>query len=177
MIRLILFFLIIPLIAYSDKHIPYYKSLAHDESWLRHYPENQDLSNQTEKFLLTEENMPVKVIEEFQNSWSDYTDWFRIELFNGIQGWIAHNQLSKKRTLLLLEDTKLYAFKSYDPESPFTIQKGLILAPKIVNLLEVDEEMLKISIPEGKKSPIKGWIPLDERVWGVSNTETQFIND
>ena len=49
MIRLILFLLIFPLIAYSDKHIPYYKSLAHDESWLRHYPENQDLSKQTEK--------------------------------------------------------------------------------------------------------------------------------
>ena len=177
MIRLILFLLIFPLIAYSDKHIPYYKSLAHDESWLRHYPENQDLSKQTEKFLLTEENMPVKIIEEFQNSWSSYTDWYRIELFNGIQGWIAHNQLSKKRTLLVLEDTELYALKSYDPESIMTIQKGLILAPKIVNLLEINETMVKISIPEGKKSSIKGWIPIDKRLWGVSNTETQFIND
>ena len=163
MIRLILYFLILPLIAYADKHIPYYKSLAHDESWLRHYPENQDLSKQTEKFLLTEENMPVKIIEEFQNSWSSYTDWYRIELFNGIQGWIAHNQLSKKRTLLVLEDTELYALKSYDPESLLTIQKGLILAPKIVYLLEVNETMVKISIPEGKKSLIKGWIPIDKR--------------
>ena len=78
MIRLVLFFLLLPLTAYSDKHIPYYKSLVHDESWLRHYPENQDLKKQTEKFLLTEENMPVKVIEEFRNSWSSYTDWYRI---------------------------------------------------------------------------------------------------
>ena len=68
-----LLFLVLPLTAYSEKHIPYYKSLAHDESWLRHYPENQDLNKQTEKFLLTEENMPVKVIEEFRNSWSSYT--------------------------------------------------------------------------------------------------------
>ena len=177
MIRLILFLLIFPLIAYSDKHIPYYKSLAHDESWLRHYPENQDLKKQTEKFLLTEENMPVKVIEEFQNNWSDYTDWYRIELFNGIQGWIAHNQLSKKRTLLVLKDTKLYALKSYDPDSWLTIQKGLILAPKIVNLLEVDETMVKISVPRGKKSSIKGWIPLDNGVWGVSNKELQPLYD
>ena len=99
MIRLIFFLLIFPLIAYSDKHIPYYKSLAHDESWLRHYPENQDLSKQTEKFLLTEENMPVKVIEEFQNSWSSYTDWYRIELFNGIQGVGLHIISYLKREL------------------------------------------------------------------------------
>ena len=58
-----------------------------------------------------------------------------------------------------------------------TIQKGLILAPKIVNLLEVNDTMVKISIPEGKKSSIKGWIPMDKRVWGVSNSETQSIND
>ena len=177
MFRLVLLFLVLPLTAYSDKHIPYYKSLAHDESWLRHYPENQDLKKQTEKFLLTEENMPVKVIEEFRNSWSSYTDWYRIELFNGIQGWIAHNQLSKKRTLLILEDIELYALKSYDPESWMTIQKGVILAPKIVNLLEVKETMVKVSIPEGNKSSIKGWIPIDDRLWGVSDKETQILND
>ena len=114
MFRLVLLFLVLPLTAYSDKHIPYYKSLAHDKSWLRHYPENQDLNKQTEKFLLTEENMPVKVIEEFRNSWSSYTDWYRIELFNGIQGWIAHNQLSKKRTLLILKDIELYAEFKWD---------------------------------------------------------------
>ena len=169
MIRLLLFFLILPLTAYPDKHVPYYKSLAHDESWLRHYPENQDLSKQTEKFLLTEENMPVKVIEEFQNSWSDYIDWYRIELFNGIQGWIAHNQLSKKRTILVLEDTELYALKSDDPESFMTIQKGYILAPKILDLLEVNETMVKIRITQGKNSSIKGWIPNDKRIWGISN--------
>ena len=177
MIRLILFFLIVPLISYSDKHIPYFKSLAHDESWLRHYPENQELNKQTEKFLLVEENMPVKVIEEYRNSWSSYTDWYRIELFNGIQGWIAHNQLSKKRTLLVLENIELYALKSYDPKSWMTIQKGLILAPKIVNLLEVNETMLKISIPEGNKSSIKGWIPKDDRIWGLSYKEIQTLND
>ena len=170
-------FLVLPLTAYSDKHIPYYKSLAHDESWLRHYPENQDLNKQTEKFLLTEENMPVKVIEEFRNSWSSYTDWYRIELFNGIQGWIAHNQLSKKRTLLILKDIELYALKSYDPESWMTIQKVVILAPKIVNLLEVKETMVKVSIPEGNKASIKAWIPIDGRLWGVSAKETQILND
>ena len=79
--------------------------------------------------------------------------------------------------MLVLEDTELYALRSYDPKSLLTIQKGLILAPKIVNLLEVNERMVKISIPEGKKSSIKGWIPIDKRLWGVSNTETQFIND
>ena len=72
---------------------------------------------------------------------------------------------------------KLYALKSYDPESWMTIQKGVILAPKIVNLLEVKETMVKVSIPEGNKSSVKGWIPIDDRLWGVSNKETQILND
>ena len=78
---------------------------------------------------------------------------------------------------MVLEDTKLYALKSYDPDSWLTIQKGLILAPKIVNLLEVDETMVKISVPRGKKSSIKGWIPLNNGVWGVSNKELKLLYD
>ena len=79
--------------------------------------------------------------------------------------------------MLILEDIELYALKSYDPESLMTIQKGLIQAPKIVNLLEVKETMVKISIPEGNKSSVKGWIPIDDRLWGVSNNEIQIFND
>ena len=79
--------------------------------------------------------------------------------------------------MLILEDIELYALKSYDPESWKTIQKGVILAPKIVNLLEVKETMVKVSIPEGNKSSIKGWIPIDNRLWGVSNNEIQISND
>ncbi len=52
-----------------------------------------------------------------------------------------------------------------------------ILAPKIVNLLDVKETMVKISIPEGNKSSVKGWIPIDDRLWGVSDKETQILND
>ena len=162
-----------PLASLADSHIPYYKSLSKNESWLRHYPDIQDFKEQTEKFFLTQKGMPIKVIEEHQSEGSKYIDWFRVQLFNNIQGWIHHTQLSRKRTLLVLKDTELYALKSTNPNSLFTIQKGEILSPKIVNLLEVTPSMFKISILSGKRNEIKGWIPRDERVWGDNAKELE----
>ena len=162
-----------PLASLADSHIPYYKSLSKNESWLRHYPDIQDFKEQTEKFFLTQKGMAVKVIEEHQSVGSKYIDWYRIELFNGIQCWIYHTQLTRKRSLLILKDTELYAFKSTSPDSWLTIQKGEILSPKIVNLLEVTPTMFKISTISGKRNEIKGWIPRDERVWGDNPKELE----
>ena len=168
---LILFFL--PFSIFADNHLPYYKSLSKNESWLRHYPDLQDFKQQTEKFFLTQKGMAVKVIEEHQSIGSNYIDWYRVELFNGIQGWMYHNQLTRKRSLLVLEDTELYAFKSTNPDSWLTIQKGEILSPKIVNLLEVTPSMFKVSISIGKRNEVKGWIPRDKRVWGDDPKEVE----
>ena len=169
----ILIFLLIPYFAFADKHFPYHKSLSKSESWLRHYPDLRDFKEQTEKFFLTHKGMPVKVIEEYQSVGNNYIDWYRIELFNGIKGWIYHNQLTRKRTLLILENTELYALNSYDPDSLLTILKGEILAPKTVDLLEVTPQMFKVSISISDRKEIKGWIPRDDRVWGDDLKETQ----
>ena len=168
-----IFLLIFPFTILADSHIPYYKSLSKNESWLRHYPNLQDFKEQTEKFLLIQKGMPVKVIQEHQSIGSDYIDWYKIEIFNGIQGWIYHTQLTRKRSLIVLENTELYATKSKDPNSFFTIKKGKILSPKIVNLLEVTPSMYKISIPIGKRKEIKGWISRDKRVWGSNPMELE----
>ena len=166
MLKFILVFLLIPQFVFADKHVPYYKSLSKTESWLRHYPDLRDFKEQTEKFFLTHKGMPVKVIKEYQSVGNNYIDWYRIELFNGIKGWIYHSQLTQKRTLLILEDTELYALNSYDPDSLLTIQKGKILGPKTVDLLEVTPEMFKVSININDRKEIKGWIPRDNRIWG-----------
>ena len=60
--------------------------------------------------MLTERGMPVKVLRNF-NAGGNITEWYQVELFNGITGWIYHNQLSKKRKLLLKEDKNLYRMK------------------------------------------------------------------
>jgi len=172
LIRLLIL-LFIPFFAFADKHFPYYKSLSKSESWLRHYPDLRDFKEQTEKFFLTHKGMPVKVIQEHQSVGNSYIDWYQIELFNGIKGWIYHNQLNRKRTLLVLRDTELYALNSYDPESLLTVLKGEILAPKTVDLLEVTPEMFKISISISDRKEIKGWIPRDNRVWGDDSNEIQ----
>ena len=117
--------------------------------------------------------MPVKVIEEYQSVGNSYIDWYRIELFNGIKGWIYHNQLSRKRTLLVLEDTEIYALNSYDTESWLTILKGEILSPKTVDLLEVTPKMFKVSISVSDRKKINGWILRDNRVWGDDPKEIQ----
>ena len=77
-----------------------------------------------------------------------------------------HTQLTRQRTLLILEDTELYAFNSSEPNSWLTIQKGEIQSPKTVKLLEVSSSMFKVSIARGKNNEIQGWIPRDQRVWG-----------
>lgn len=86
---------------------------------------------------------------------------------------VYHNQLTRKRTLLILEDTELYALNSSDPDSWLTIQKGEILAPKTVDLLEVTPEMFKVSIYISERKEIKGWIPRDHRVWGDDPKDIQ----
>ena len=176
MIKIFFIFFLLPLTIFANHHIPYYKSLSNSESWLRHYPDLKDFKEQTEKFFLAQKGMPIKVIEEHQSIGSNYIDWYRIEIFNGIQGWIYHNQLSRKRSLLILEDTELYVLSSMDPSSFLTIQKGEIKSPKIVNILEVTPSMIKINIPLVGRSEIKGWIPRDGRVWGddPKDLETDF---
>ena len=125
MIKFILIFPLIPQFIFADKHVPYYESLSKTESWLRHYPDRRDFKEQTEKFFLTQKGMPVKVIQEHQSVGTNFIDWYRIELFNGIQGWIFHTQLTSKRTLMVLEDTELFEFSTqhFDNDS-YRIIKG-----------------------------------------------------
>ena len=174
MIKFILIFLLIPQFIFADKHVPYYKSLSKTESWLRHYPDRRDFKEQTEKFFLTQKGMPVKVIQEHQSVGTNFIDWYRIELFNGIQGWIFHTQLTSKRTLLVLEDTELFAWSSDDPNSWMTIVKGEIQAPKIIDLLEVKDDMFKVNIKISDRKEIKGWISRDQRIWGDDLREEDF---
>jgi SH3-like domain-containing protein len=173
-IKFILIFLLIPQFIFADKHVPYYKSLSKTESWLRHYPDLRDFKEQTEKFFLTQKGMPVKVIQEHQSVGTNFIDWYRIELFNGIQGWIFHTQLTSKRTLMVLEDTELFAWSSDDPSSWMTIVKGEIQAPKIIDLLEVKDDMLKVNIKISDRKEIKGWISRDQRIWGDDLREEDF---
>lgn len=174
MIKFILIFLLIPQFIFADKHVPYYKSLSKTESWLRHYPDLRDFKEQTEKFFLTQKGMPVKVIQEHQSVGTNFIDWYRIELFNGIQGWIFHTQLTSKRTLMVLEDTELFAWSSDDPNSWMTIVKGEIQAPKIIDLLEVKDDMFKVNIKISDRKEIKGWISRDQRIWGDDLREEDF---
>ena len=174
MIKFILIFLLIPQFIFANKHVPYYKSLSKTESWLRHYPDLRDFKEQTEKFFLTQKGMPVKVIQEHQSVGTNFIDWYRIELFNGIQGWIFHTQLTSKRTLLVLEDTELFAWSSDDPNSWMTIVKGEIQAPKIIDLLEVKDDMFKVNIKISDRKEIKGWISRDQRIWGDDLREEDF---
>ena len=174
MIKFILIFLLIPQFIFADKHVPYYESLSKTESWLRHYPDLRDFKEQTEKFFLTQKGMPVKVIQEHQSVGTNFIDWYRIELFNGIQGWIFHTQLTSKRTLMVLEDTELFAWSSDDPNSWMTIVKGEIQAPKIIDLLEVKDDMLKVNIKISDRKEIKGWISRDQRIWGDDLREEDF---
>ena len=174
MIKFILIFLLIPQFIFANKHVPYYKSLSKTESWLRHYPDLRDFKEQTEKFFLTQKGMPVKVIQEHQSVGTNFIDWYRIELFNGIQGWIFHTQLTSKRTLMVLEDTELFAWSSDDPSSWMTIVKGEIQAPKIIDLLEVKDDMFKVNIKISDRKEIKGWISRDQRIWGDDLREEDF---
>ena len=169
-----LILLLIPLVSFANDRTPYYGSLSQTESWLRHYPNKFDFKDETEKFFLTQKNMPVKVIQEHISEGNDFEDWYRIQLFNGIEGWIYHTQLNKrKRSLLILEDTELYALNSFESNSWLTIKKGEILSPKIVDLLKVTPTMFKVSILLDERKKIKGWIIRDDRVWGDDPNELE----
>ena len=47
-----------------------------------------------------------------------------------------------------------------------TVVKGEIQAPKIIDLLEVKDDMFKINIKITDRKEIKGWISRDQRIWG-----------
>jgi len=58
--------------------------------------------------MLTERGMPVKVLRNF-NAGGNITEWYQVELFNGITGWIYHNQLSKNANYFLRK-IKIYTY-------------------------------------------------------------------
>jgi len=55
-----------------------------------------------------------------------------------------------------------------------TIVKGEIQAPKIIDLLEVKDDMLKVNIKISDRKEIKGWISRDQRIWGDDLREEDF---
>ena len=96
--KLILVFLLIPTLSLCES-FPIFNSLKYNEVNLRHYPEKDDPHLKTIKFVLTEKGMPVKVIRDY-NAGGNIVEWYQVELFNGITGWIYHNQLSQHHLLV-----------------------------------------------------------------------------
>jgi len=166
--KFVIVLLLIPVFAFCEK-FPSFNSLKYNEINLRHYPEKDDPDLKTIKFVLTERGMPVKIIRDY-NAGGDIIEWYQVELFNGITGWIYHNQLSKKRRLLLKEDKNLYLFSSYEKEKFKTRIKSKILSPKIVSLIKIKDNMAKVEISENQKIT-QGWILLDSSVWGLLEEE------
>jgi|TARA_B110000971_G_C20000018_1_gene496334 SH3-like domain-containing protein len=166
--KLFIAFLIIPTFAICDS-FPSFNSLKYEEVNLRHYPEKDDPNLKTIKFKLTERGMPVKILRDY-NAGGNITEWYQVELFNGITGWVYHNQLSKKRKLLLKEDKNLYLFSSSKEGSFKTQIKAKIISPKIVSLIKIKNNMAKIEINQKKKTT-QGWILLDNSIWGLSKEE------
>ena len=163
-----IFIITFPLVVAAEK-FPVFESLKFNEVNLRHYPEKDDPYLKTIKFKLTKKNMPVKVLGEF-NSGGKIVEWRHVELFNGIEGWIYHTQLSEQRTLLLKKDKNLYLFNSFQKESFKTKIKAKIFSPEIVKLEKLKNNMAKIQLNHDEKL-ISGWIIIDESVWGLFDEE------
>ena len=166
--KLILVFLLIPTLALCET-FPTFNSLKYKEVNLRHYPEKDDPNLKTIKFVLTEKGMPVKVIRDF-NAGGNITEWYQVELFNGITGWIYHNQLSQKRTLLLRKNTNLYLFNSNKEGSLITKIKAKIISPKTVSLIKIRDKMAKVEFNHNEKIK-SGWIVLEDNIWGLLKEE------
>lgn len=165
---ILIFILFLPGLAFSKEDFDF-KSLKNIKSNLRHYPEKDDPNLKTIKFVLTQIHMPIKIIGEF-NSGGPLVEWYNVELFNGVTGWLYHNQISKNRTLLLKKNKNLYLFNSFNPNSLMTQIKAKIISPKIVILEKIKNNMAKISFSnKGKNS--SGWILLDDSIWGVPQLE------
>ncbi len=162
--KLILLLFLLPAISLCEV-FPKFKSLKYKEVNLRHYPELLDPNLKTIKFTLTQVGMPVKVLRDY-NAGGNIIEWYQVELFNGITGWIFHTQLSKKRRLLLKKDKNLYLFNSYKKESFKTRIKAEIIAPKIISLIKIKNNMAKVEVNHNGKT-IKGWVILDKSIWGL----------
>tara|TARA_B110001450_G_scaffold147758_1_gene138154 strand:- start:2370 stop:2879 length:510 start_codon:yes stop_codon:yes gene_type:complete len=166
--KLILVFLLIPTLSLCES-FPIFNSLKYDEVNLRHYPEKDDPYLKTIKFVLTEKGMPVKVTRDY-NAGGNIVEWYQVELFNGITGWIYHTQLSQKRRLLLRENTNLYLFNSYKKGSLRTKIKAKIISPQIITLIEIKGKMAKVEFSHNDKFKT-GWIILEDSIWGLLDKE------
>ena len=166
--KLILVFLLIPTLSLCES-FPIFNSLKYNEVNLRHYPEKDDPHLKTIKFVLTEKGMPVKVIRDY-NAGGNIVEWYQVELFNGITGWIYHTQLSQKRRLLLRENTNLYLFNSYKKGSLRTKIKAKIISPQIITLIEIKGIMAKVEFSHNDKFKT-GWIILEDSIWGLLDKE------
>ncbi len=162
--KLILIFILIPTLSLGEI-FPTFNSLKYKEVNLRHYPELHDPNLKTIKFTLRQAGMPVKVLRDY-NAGGPIVEWYQVELFNGITGWIYHTQLSQKQKLLLKKDKNLYLFNSHIKKSFKTQVKAKIIAPKIISLIKIKNNMAKVEVNHNGKA-IKGWVLLDKSIWGL----------
>lgn len=108
------------------------------------------------EWVYKKKHFPVKVLAEFYN-------WKKIEDYQGTQGWIHRNLLSKKRTIIFKKKrTSLYKKANNQTEVRAYIEPN-----NIAEIIICDSGQCKVKV-----GSYKGWVVCKD-IWGASSFDCQ----
>lgn len=144
---LFMIFLFLPLISFAQSYEKqnYFASTRASKVNVRSGP---NLNYQI-KYVLNQQFIPIKIVGEFDN-------WLEIVDYEGGQGWVNKNLITKKRTLIIKSNNG-FVYRKDSLESK-KIAKIENLA--IVNFEKCNDFWCKIN-----KEDISGWVK-KEYLWG-----------
>ena len=106
------------------------------------------------KWIYEKKGLPVLIIDEYYN-------WRKIKDFENDSGWVHVSQLSKKRSILFIEDNVLVFSKPTNFSKPiFRVSKL-----EVATITKCDIEWCKV-----KNNIFSGWVKKNS-IWGLNKKD------
>lgn len=142
---LIISFLILLTNESFAKDTPRFVSLRADEVNMRTGPSTKNPL----KFTYYLKGMPMEILDEYQG-------WYKVRDYEGDSGWINKNLVSKRQTVIVLEEEVMFKKRDTTSVPILRIEEKVIARVK-----KCVEEWCKISVQN-----YDGWVG-KEKIWGA----------
>ena len=102
------------------------------------------------KWILKVPGLPIKIL-------NDNSDYNLVEIYDGTRGWVSKSLISKKKNVIVIEDTHLYSKKGI---ATAKIKKNVILVLVKCGYIDLVKEKCEV-----KNQIARGFVYKD-KIWG-----------
>ncbi|MDR2794382.1 MAG: hypothetical protein LBB12_01230 [Holosporaceae bacterium] len=96
-------------------------------------------------------NIPMLLIAEFN-------EWCKVKFFDGTEGWVHKNMISRKNTVIVIDEYAIMYKYSSKSHPIAKIEKNVVC-----RVLKKEEHWIKVEV-----GGIKGWIEA-KQIWGIDS--------